>query len=305
MVTDKIGIVIPTVGRCDELRRMLKSLAGQTRQPHQVLIVGEGEENSKIPAEFPQLNMRFIHLPGSSISDARNRGTEEASPEVQLIAFMDDDIVLEPGALEAMLNFWAAAPDDMGGASCNHMNHPEVMAAGFKSSALVSWLGFYSPQKGAVLKSGTHTMIGCPSETIYVSWLPTYAVVYRRDVLADFSFDPWFKGYSYLEDLDFSYRISRNHKLAVVADSCFHHYPSNIGRTEPYKFGKKEVLNRVHFVAKHPELSRLRCGLALSLRCLVSIFLGLTKLEGSFFKRAAGNLAGFVSWLTRQPESVG
>ena len=56
---------------------MLKSLVGQTRQPEEVLIVGEGEENSRIPAEFPQLKMRFIHLPGSSISEARNRGTKK------------------------------------------------------------------------------------------------------------------------------------------------------------------------------------------------------------------------------------
>ena len=218
---------------------------------------------------------------------------------------MDDDIVLEPDALEAMLNFWAAAPDDVGGATCNHMNHPEVMAEGIKSSALVAWLGLYSPQNGAVLKSGIHTMIGCPQGTIYVSWLPTYAVVYRRDILAQFAFDPWFKGYSYLEDLDFSYRISRKHRLAVVANSRFYHYPSSIGRTEPYKFGKKEVLNRFHFVAKHSELSRVGCVLTMGLRCIISVSLGLKGLDGSFFRRAAGNLAGFAGLLTSQRGSLG
>jgi glycosyltransferase involved in cell wall biosynthesis len=283
---------------------MLASLTKQSCLPNQVLIVGEGEENVRVAAESPQLEAQFMHLPGSSISEARNAGTGAVRPDIQLIAFMDDDIVLEPEALEAMLKFWQAAPADLGGASCNHMNHPEVFAAGLKSSKLVSWLGLYNSQKGAVLKSGIHTMIGVAEKTIYVSWLPTYAVVYRRSVLAEFAFDEWFKGYSYLEDLDFSYRVSRKYKLAVVAESRFDHYPSRIGRPDPYKFGRKEVMNRLHFVRKHSELSLLRGCMALSIRVLLSIFLGLTMFEGDYFKRAWGNIVGLASVVRQGTEPV-
>ena len=283
---------------------MLASLTQQSCLPAQVLIVGEGEENVRVAAEFPQLGAQFMHLPGSSISDARNAGTVAARPDIELIAFMDDDIVLEPDALEAMLRFWEAAPADVGGASCNHMNHPEVFAAGLKSSKLVSWLGLYNSQKGSVLPSGIHTMIGVPEKTIYVSWLPTYAVVYRRSVLAEFAFDPWFKGYSYLEDLDFSYRVSRKYKLAVAAESHFYHYPSVIGRPDAYKFGKKEVMNRLHFVRKHSELSPARGCIVLSIRALLSICLGLTKFEGDYFKRAWGNIVGLASVAVQGTEPV-
>jgi glycosyltransferase involved in cell wall biosynthesis len=106
----KLAVVIPTIGRYDELRRMLRSLAAQTRPPDEVIITGEGEGNEQVAREFALLNARFINLPGSSICDARNAGIEAARPDADLIGFFDDDIVLEPQCLEALLKFWENGP---------------------------------------------------------------------------------------------------------------------------------------------------------------------------------------------------
>ncbi len=288
----KLAIVIPTIGRYDDLRKMLRSLAAQTRLPEQVLIVGEGDGNAEIAREFPQLHAEFICMPGSSICDARNRGARDARPDVDLTGFFDDDIVLEPQAIEALMNFWDNAPEDLGGTGCNLINYPDVYAKGLKSLPLVSLLGLYDMRKGAVLRSGVHTMMPGIEEDTYVQWLPTYAIVYPRKVLAEFSFDEWFESYSYLEDLDLSYRIGKKYKLAVVAAARFYHYPSNTGRTNLYLFGKKEILNRLHFVYKHPEFSRPACYLALSIRIAMSVFLGLRHLDSGYLKRVAGNFAG-------------
>jgi GT2 family glycosyltransferase len=294
----KLAIVIPTIGRYAELRRMLTSLAQQSRLPERVLIVGEGDGNTEIAREFPQLHTEFISLPGSSICDARNRGAQAADADIDLIAFMDDDIVLEPQAVQALMRFWDQAPRDLGGTACNLVNYPSLDAWRLKTLRLTSRLGLYDSRKGVVLRSGVHTMMPAIHENIYVQWLPTYAVVYSREVLAEFHFDEWFESYSYLEDLDFSYRIGMKYKLAVVADARFYHYPSEVGRPSPYLFGKKEVLNRLHFVSKHPELSRPLCWSALCIRTLMSVFLGITRFDGHYFQRVAGNVTGFVKgWL--------
>ncbi len=288
----KLAIVIPTIGRHAELRRMLASLAAQTRPPEQVLIVGEGEGMADVALEFPQLAAEFISLPGSSICDARNRGTQAARPECTLVAFMDDDIVLAPQAISALLEFREHAAEDLGGTGCNLVNYPPRDAGRLKALRLTSRLGLYDSSKGTVLRSGIHTMMPGISENTYVQWEPTYAVVYSRRVLKDFWFDEWFVSYSYLEDLDLSYRIGKRYRLAVVADARFYHYPSQVGRPNWYAFGKKEVLNRLHFVSKHRELSRPLCCLALLVRALMSALLGFRKLESSYFKRVAGNFAG-------------
>lgn len=290
----KLAIVIPTIGRYDDLRRMLQSVAAQTRLPEQVLIVGEGEGNTQVASEFPQLNARFINMPGSSICDARNGGVKEARPDIDLIGFFDDDIVLEPQTFEALLNFWDAAPEDLGAVGCNLVNYTPGNAGRLKSLRLTSRLGLYDTAKGAVMPSGFQTLtLGIQSDT-WVRWLPSWAVIYSRKVLSEFGWDPWFESYSYLEDLDLSYRVSKKYRLAMVADARFYHYPSNIGRPNWYLFGKKEVLNRLYFVSKHPELSRPLCCLALSIRAAMSFSLGVAHGDFGYFKRIAGNLAGLL-----------
>jgi GT2 family glycosyltransferase len=302
--TDKIAIVIPTIGRCDELRRMLQSLAQQTRLPDQMVLVDEAGEGNTLAREFPQLNIFVTTFPGGSASAKRNRGVQCVFPEIELIGFMDDDIVLEPQALVAMRDFWLSAPPDLGGVSCNLVNHPPLFASRLKSLRFASQLALYDKRGGVVLRSGFHTMLGCVSQTQYVQWLPSTAVVYRRQVLAEHSFDEWYQGYSYLEDLDFSYSVSRNYKLAVLAGARFCHYPSEVGRNDPYVFGKREVANRLYFVGKHPELSTALCGLALTIRALLSLLLGVARLDESYFHRALGNCVALISSLTHGLEPV-
>ncbi|MFZ0964135.1 MAG: glycosyltransferase [Terriglobia bacterium] len=304
IVTGQIAIVIATVGRCEELRMMLRSLAAQTRLPDQVVLVDEGGEGDTLAREFPQLNIFVTTFPRGSASAKRNRGIQYVAPGIELIGFMDDDIILEPQAMAALRDFWLSSPSDLGGVSCNLVNHPPLFASRLKSLRLASRLALYDARGGVVLRSGFHTLLGCVSQNQYVQWLPSTAVVYRRQVLAEQSFDEWYQGYSYLEDLDFSYSISRKYKLAVLAGARFCHYPSPIGRTDPYLFGKKEVLNRLHFVRKHPELSPAPCYVALFMRTLISTFLGLTKLEGAYFKRAWGNIVGLVSVVTHGTEAM-
>jgi len=89
-----------------------------------------------------------------------------------------------------------------------------------------------------------------------------------------------------------------------LAEARFRHYPSPIGRTDPYLFGKKEVLNRLYFVRKHPELSPAACVFALGVRASISVFWGVTRLEGAHFRRVLGNFAAAFAILIRGPGSV-
>src|SRR5579859_7411376 len=74
LISHKLTVVVPTKNRSPQIRRLLSSLAAQTRLPDEVLIVGEGAENAELVREHPQLNARFLNMPGLSISQARNAG---------------------------------------------------------------------------------------------------------------------------------------------------------------------------------------------------------------------------------------
>lgn len=298
-VTDQIAVVIPTIGRPAELRRMLESLAAQTVFPHQVIILDEGEDDRSVAEGLPQLKIQFLSLKGGSTSAKRNLGASVVSPDVDLIAFLDDDIVMEPQAMEAMLRFWQAAPPDVGAANFNLVNATPFTARRLKSLKITRWLGLYSNRAGEVLRSGFQTRLDPFLATSYVSWLVSTALVIKKQVLKEFAFDPFFEGYGYLEDLDFSYRVGKRYKLAVVSDARFYNYPSPSGRESAYTMGKKEVVNRLYFVRKNNELSSALCLSALFIRMLMSLCMAIWSCQPDLLTRARGNLVGLYSVIFR------
>jgi len=273
---------------------MLASLARQSRLPEEVIIVDEDGSTRALADDFGRLNIRVVVLPGSAAAK-RNAGIMAVRRDVALIGFMDDDIVLDAAAIEAMVAFWQQATPALGGACCNYVNAPRGFGQELKQLAIWDAVGLYGGRPGGVARSGFQTRMAHLRETVYVRWLPSGATFYARAILDQFRFDEWFESYSYLEDLDFSYRVGKKYRLAVVADARFYHFPSAVGRPDTYLFGKKEVINRLYFVHKHSEFSRPLCWVTLCIRMMLTVLDGFKKREGHHFRRAAGNLAGFFA----------
>lgn len=291
-----ICFVVATKDRPADLRRMLDSLAIQTRPPNLVIVVDSSAEPvSHVTDEFNgRIQKRYIHYQPPSASGQRNAGVEAVPRNIELIAFLDDDATLEPNALERMLAFWEAAPSDLGGAAFNMINHPKRKMARVKRSPLVRTLGIYSGEPGQVTMSGWQTTTGFVSRDIEVDWLPSTAAVWRAEILRGTKFDEFFTGYSYLEDLDFSYTVRQSWRLAVVANAHYHHYPSPIRHARQFDFGRTEVRNRLYFVAKH-QLSYPKCWLGLMLRMGLTICDAVISLHPGPLSRARGNCAGMAA----------
>jgi glycosyltransferase involved in cell wall biosynthesis len=103
----RAGFVVATKDRPDDLRKMLQSLSDQSIHPEQIIIVDASVEPvEKIPTKFHQLNIKYIRHPWPSASKQRNIGIKAIDPDIELIGFLDDDIVFEPGAMEKMFEFW-------------------------------------------------------------------------------------------------------------------------------------------------------------------------------------------------------
>lgn len=296
MGTDqKTAFVVATKDRPDELRRLWRSLLAQSRLPDEVVVVDASARPSFTPeAEGGRPVLRAIRTAFASAARQRNAGLEAVGPEATLIGFLDDDVVLEPAAVEEMLRFWAAAGPDVAGAAFNMVNHPPLDLSLLKRTPFAARLGLYSRRGGTVTASGFQTMIGRVEATAWTEWLPTTASIWRRRIIRGHRFDEWYSGYSYLEDLDFSYRVGRAYRLAVVAPARYLHLPASGGRGGGYAFGVREVLNRVHFVRKHDELSLARCYSALTVRLLMSLGRAVRDRDAAFAARAFGNAVGLA-----------
>ncbi len=286
----RISLVVATKDRPDDLRRLLDSLRRQTVAVDEIIVVDASEKSvNSVVAEFPELAIRCMkHWPPSAAAQ-RNAGILACDPSATLIGFSDDDTTFEPQAFENMLNFWKGAAPDILGAAFNICNYPGRGNSVLKHSVLAERIGLYSARAGAVSQSGWHTIIGKIATTQFVDWLPSGAVLFRREVFDKNLFDVFFESNSYLEDLDLSYTISRMGRLAVVANAGFSHFPSQSGRVSPRQFGRYEVRNRLYFVRKH-HLSLARCYLGLAIRLAMSVGSGLARRDASLFNRALGNI---------------
>jgi glycosyltransferase involved in cell wall biosynthesis len=291
----KIAFITPTKDRAEDLKKMLKSFAAQTRRPDQVIVV----DASQTPVEsicnlVEGLKADYIRWTDKpSAAAQRNGGLALVRNDFDLVCFFDDDQILHPDALEKMLSFWHAAPAEVGGASFNQANYIDNRPSFLKKSRLSEKLGLYCSEPGKVAPSGWQSLYGKVDKNTEVEWISSQAIVLRRNIMNEFKFDEFFDGYSYLEDVDFSYSVSRKYKIVIVADAYFEHYHSSSGRVNAYRFGKVETRNRKYIVKKH-QLSILSFYLSASIRGCMTLKDALFGINQNALKRAIGNIAGLL-----------
>jgi len=291
-----LSFVIATKDRLNQIRRLLGSIQAQSHLPYQIIIVDASQKPLEdLIKEFPGLSIKYLRCVTPSPTRQRNIGIEAVDQKTTLVGFIDDDAVLEIDSLKAMMEFWRQAPENVAGAAFNMVNHPKASLVFFKSIPLVKAFGLYDRRKGVVPASGFQTMIGYVTETTYTQWLPTGAVVWLRGIFDEFRFDEWFD-YNYLEDVDFSYRVGKKYKLAIVAGAKYSHYPEHEKRSNDYRFGKKEISNRIYFVEKNQELSLPKCYLVLIIRMFITLSLAMRQARFYHFQRFCGNIVEILGY---------
>ncbi len=287
----RIAFITPTRNRPAHLDRMLQSLAAQSRQPSQVIVIDAGDASkfdaTRQPDGLPVEYVRWTEAPTSALQ--RNAGIAQLRDDIDLVCFFDDDQELHPDAVEKMLQFWESASADIVAASFNEATYEDRRTLFWRRLGLGALLGLYSRKPGRVARSGWHSLYGKVDRNTECEWLSSKALVVRRNLLNTYQFDPFFEGYSYLEDLEFTYGLSRHGRLMIVADALFdHHQPPRGADFNWHDFGRTEVRNRLYFVRKHG-LSVPRCYLGLLIRLGMTLGEALFKLDRNARRRAAGN----------------
>src|SRR5262245_20547942 len=119
----RLAFIIPTVNRPNELRRLLESMESQSALPDETIIVDAGSSSlDRVLRDFSRLNIKYVHLSPPGLTKQKNAGIKALNDRITLAGYLDDDLVMDPGATEAMLRFWDGAPADVGGAAFNISN---------------------------------------------------------------------------------------------------------------------------------------------------------------------------------------
>ena len=286
-----LAVVTATKDRPRQLTTLLSNLKGQSFRPQQVLVVDGGDHPVEdIVGSVPELPIEYIRVVPPGLTKQKNAGVARVRSDIDLIAFVDDDVCFEDGALEAMMSFWEEAPEQLGGASFNLEDFHDSL----------SWLKSL-PQRiffidnrgfGKVSRSGFNTPIWNASTDSAVQWLGGGYTVWNKRVFDQWQFDEWFTGSGMWEDVHFSYRVGKHYQLAVVAGAKAAHVEPAMTPTGQVKLGKTQVLNWLYFVRQNPDLSVPMCLWACVGRTATNFTKGLGGFNRSFLLRAMGNSIG-------------
>lgn len=300
----RIAYVVPTKDRPEDLRKMLQSVSRQTFRPHQIVVVdGSGEaiapEIRAIVGSFGNLPVEYVRVFPPGLARQRNAGIARIRDDITLAGYLDDDLVLEPDATERMMAFWSTASEDTGGAAFSVINQPNARSPGLASLFLLN-----DRRPGRMLRSGFHTQIPFITTLLETDWLYGGGTIWRREVIAEFSYDEWYVGTGYLEDVDYSFRVRQKYRLFLVGDARLNHYSHPVALDRNYVLGRQQVVNRVYFVRKMGTFSNAAFGWALFGQFVHNMAATVTRRDSAGVRRAAGNVSGLAEVLLRGVRQV-
>lgn len=297
----RLAYIIPTKDRPNDMRSLLGSLARQTQAPDQLIVVdGSDPVIEPLLAEFSGLSIDYVRVFPPSLATQRNAGVAALRAEIGLVGFLDDDLVLEPDATERMLVFWSTASEKVGGAGFAILNQPVAT-----NNRMARWFLIDDPQPGRLLSSGFQSQIPPLRELTRTQWLYGGATVWRRSVFQRFCYDDWYRGHGYLEDVDFSHRVSQAYELFIVGDAAVNHYTRPIRSSAQFMIGRQQVVNRSYFISKFPKFSKAAFAWAVFGQLLFNLVSSLRRRNLDGARRFFGNLVGIADLLSGKHRRIG
>lgn len=293
MFIKKTSLVIPTKDRREKLKEFLISIEKYVEEFKEILIVDSSQVkvHQEIVEDCFRLQNVKIYSSKPSTSLQRNIGIKNSSNESTFIMFCDDDIKFDEDAFKNMNDFINNNPNYIG-YGYNLIEKKKIsIIENLKKNKFIVKYGFYHFKPGTVCENGWHTKITNLKYDCETNWLSTQACLYRKKSLNDdLLFNLKLGQYSYLEDLFFSYNLSKKGKLIVSSRSTYKH-KNNIIRTG-IKFGIIEVTNRYNFV-KNNKLSKKKFYATIFIKTFHNFFM-IFLFKLSFLKKFLGNLIGIV-----------
>jgi len=266
----KISLIVCTYMRPNSLFKLLKTVEKQTKVPDEVLIV-DGSKDTKteemINSSLFDLNLTYHKVSDKDrgLTRQRNYGIKKVSDSIDIVAFLDDDIELDPNYFAEIARTYILKPDAVavGGVSTNEVEWvkaDETTGRSFKYFTFDGWSRrddiryrirktfrlISNRQPGRVVPFGHERSIGFlpPTGKIYVvDSLIGMNMSYRKKVFSDVYFSTFFEGYGLYEDKDFSMRVRKYGKIYLNTNAKVEHHHDPLGRPNYIKYGQMVVWN--------------------------------------------------------------
>ena len=328
----KLSLIICTYQRPEALRKLLDSVALQTTKPDEIIIVDGSKDDltGEMLAKGLIENLQYFRVSEKDrgLTRQRNFGIEKTNFDTEIVAFLDDDVILKPDYFEQLL--------------LGYQLHPEALGLGGYILENIKWHKVtedYKPQLNEFCYDGFCRSDGSryvlrkklgldadrppahfpefghgrsvsflpPSRKIYeVEQLMGGVSSFKKTVFKTHKFSEYFEGYGLYEDADFTLRVSKTGKLFVNTNAQLYHHHGESGRPDLYKYGKMVIRNgwfvwRVKF--PNPSFkSKLKWHATAFVLTLVRLSNSIrSKSKGDAFLESVGRIVGWWSLLIKKP----
>jgi glycosyltransferase involved in cell wall biosynthesis len=258
-----ISVVIPTRDRASVLRLTLESIASQSMQPAQIVLVDASDDQACyeacVESAVDGLIAALVWMKAETAGAASQRNQGVLACEQPTIGFFDDDILLMP---DCMQRLWQALQGDvaLGGVGATITNqtyqHPGLIGRlVFRLMAVLTEVSYAGLVVGPAVNFLPDDREDLP-EIVPVQWLNLGCVLYRKDALPNPPFPGHFVGYSMMEDLTLSWTVGQNWKLANARTArIFHDSQPGLHKSDASALAEMELVNR-HYVMTRVLLRR-------------------------------------------------
>ncbi|WP_139958076.1 glycosyltransferase family 2 protein [Flavicella sediminum] len=329
----KFSLIICTYQRPQAILKLLKSVEKQELYPDEILVVDGSlnEETQDILQAHSFKNLVYYKVSDTDrgLTKQRNFGISKVAMAMEIVCFLDDDIVLETFYFKELIHTYKI--------------HPEAGGVGGYITNEVHWdtlekdrnLGFDDfVLDGSIRKLGSRNVLRKKlnllpntvpcfmpefSNGFSVSFLPPngkiYAVEYfmggvssyRKEVVQKIKFSTYFEGYGLYEDMDYCLRVSSKYKLFVNTAAQLMHYHEAGGRPNKFSYGKMVVRNGWYvWRVKFPK-PKFKARVKWNFILLLLTFIRLSNVLTTANKKEAlteslGRIAGLLSLIFNKPK---
>ncbi|WP_456378756.1 glycosyltransferase family 2 protein [Lutibacter sp.] len=330
----KFSLIICTYMRPKAIIELLNSVQKQLLYPNEIIVV-DGSTNNKtntILKENTFKNLQYFKVKDSErgLTKQRNYGIAKVSKDINVVCFLDDDIVLTPSYFHNLLKTYQKYPNagGVGGYILNEINwrkqqpneiikYTEYVIDGYirnlgSRNVLRKKLGLLPNTPPCIMpdfSNGFSVASLPPNNSIYkAEYFMGGVSSFKKDVVDTIKFSTYFVGYGLYEDLEYCLRVSKKHQLYVNTGATLYHYHEADGRPNKYTYGKMVVRNGWYvWRTKYPNPSlKARFKWNMTTILLTKLrFLNIftTNKRKEAFTESIGRLVGWFSLFLNKPKS--
>ncbi|MBM0740904.1 glycosyltransferase family 2 protein [Phormidium sp. CLA17] len=269
------GLVIATYRREKILSQCLQLAVEQTQRPSEIIVIDASDDwqstrsqvIGEIASKYPEIRWTYQAASQRGLTLQRNQGLELATADITFL--FDDDSLMYPTCAEEIMRVYETDTEGLvkGVQSALASTLPSDITVDDVRKAVGSyrdqWIPGIAPFQRFIWRhlflmdsdflcipyDGHFPSYTIPSSMNHLNVCPVKIfhgcrMTFRREAIAQEQFEPLLLFYALLEDMDASYRVSRQGMLLEASDAKLHHFQSNSGRLSRYVVSVLSAMNQ-------------------------------------------------------------